>query len=703
MRKIGKILAVLIIILVVLVTIIAIALPRYIDLNAYHGYLQSLIKSTTGKDVVMGTMGISLWSGIKVYATDIQVTEKKEDLAQTVLKAEKISAQIAFWPLLRKKIRINNIIVHSPEIDYEIGQGDPFGSLLILSNIGSLVGQGTQGLPMEKSAPEGKSDFLSSFILDTSGLGHVVVKEGTLEMHKRLTTGELLSLGIERIYLNIDQSQAPPSFLIDAEASFPERGGDLKIHGTLEHLEEKKTMPFQIFLDADISKARIFSKHLLSLTGVGVESGRMNIKTEISGSMGEKINIHSEGMFGDLLLEGSTAKVYQGKPLEGTFSFKGNIKNSILGLEEIKIHIGQSVISIEGTVDLKEARPMLRFSIQGKAINYSDIRDFMSLFQFQPPSYIKGGILHADLGGKAQLGSFSIQEITGESVLDNFTVLLESLPAPIENIHCQVKISKHTLDFSAIKALFQENPIEGNIHITNFKTPESSFDLNMLGGRVTGTLFFPRQEDGGYLLGVEVEEINMNSFISTFVPDYRNIIHGKLTGKMQIRSSELFAENIMLHSAGSGSFQVKKGKITTFGLLNQVGMMLNLMGGKGIGREETPFDTLEGEFQLMQGDLKIENLFLKAPDITLRGEGRVDQDSQIDFSFHANFSHAVSQAMVASTPLLKYRMDSNGELSFPLKVEGNINKPKVSLDLNKILKKSTKEKIFNKIKSFLDR
>jgi hypothetical protein len=703
MRKIGKVLAVLVIILAGMVTIIVLALPRFIDLNAYRGYIQSLVKSTTGKDIDMGTVGISLWKGVEVYGTDIQVREKRENLMQPVLKAEKISAQVALLPLLRKKIRVSNIIIHSPEIDYRIGEGNPFGSLLLLSNIGSLVRQEVSDFPLEKGETEKKSNFLSGFSFDPSGLSKVEVKKGSIELQKILTSGDLLSLVLDKIYLNIDQSQEPSSFFIDAKASFPESGGDLYIKGTLGYPKEKGKMLLQISLDADISKGRIFSEPLLSLTGIGVDSGRMDIKSEISGLLGGEINVQSEGMFEDLLLKGSAPSIYQGQPLKGTFTFKGNMENSVLDIEEVKIHIGQSVIMIDGNVDLKEASPLLRFSIQGKAINYSEIRDLMPLLQFQPPSYIEGGTIQMDLRGKAQLGSFSIKEITGESVLNGFAIMADSLPAPIQDIQCQVKVSEHALDLVEIKALHVGNPIDGTIHIADLAAPESTFDFNVLGGRAKGNLAFPKREEGDYLLRMEAEEIDTNSFISMLSPTCRDMIHGQLAGKMQLNSAELMAENVIKNLKGSGSFNIKEGKITTFGLLEQVGKILNLMGGKGIGKEETPFESLEGQFHLMQGTLKIENLFLTAPDITLMGGGAVHQDSSIDFSFHASFSQDVSQAMVASTPLLKYRMEPNGELSFPLKVAGDINQPRVSFDLNKILERSTKKKIFNKIKDFLNR
>ncbi len=703
MGKIWKVLAVLIAALIVIIIIIAIALPRFIEIDAYQGYIQSFIKSTTGRDVEIGTVGISLWKGVEVYVKDIKVKERRENLLQPVLKAEKISAKVALVPLFRKKIRVNSVIVQAPEINYRIGEGNPFGSLLLLSNIGSFIEQGASNFSLEGGTKKGKSSFLSSFSIDTAGLGKVEVRKGAVEMQRILASGDMFTLWLDKIDLDIDHLQVPGSFSIDARASLPENGGDLTIRGTLGHLKEKEGMPLQIFLNADVLKGHIFSKPLLSLTGISVNSGRLKVKTEINGSLGGKINIQSEGKFEELLLKNPPLDIYQGKPLKGAFSFKGNMENSLLSLEEVKIHVGQSVIEIEGEVDLKESSPMLKFSVHGEAINYSEMKDLLPLLQFQIPPYIEGGTLDATLRGKAQLGSFSIKEITGESVLKDFAIMMESLPAPIQDIQCRVKISDHSLDLVGINALFQESPIEGNIHITHLQAPESTFDLNVLGGQVKGYLTFPKGAEEYYLLKMEVEKVDMSSFLSIFSPAYRDLIHGQLAGKMQLKGKEFISDTVMQSINGFGSFRIKEGRITTFGLLKQLGRILDLMGGKGIGQEETPFEYLEGQFQFIDRALKMKNLSLKASDIALKGEGTVHPDSRIDFSFHANFSQEVSQAMVVSTPLLKYRIDSNGELSFPLKVVGDINQPKVSLDLNKILKQSSKKKLLNKIKNFLNR
>lgn len=703
MKRVLKILAGMIVALAVIIIIAIITLPHFIKIDTYQEYIQSFLESATGQDIDIGTIGLSLWKGLEIYMTDVQIKEKQQGIIQPMFKAEKISARISFWSLLHKKIRLGNIIVHSPEINYRATEGNPFASLLMLSKIGTLVEQGSQDSSLRKEGKEAKSTFLSGFSFDSSGLGKVEAKKGTIQMEKKLASGEMLTLRLERVFFDIDGLQDPSSFSIDAKASFPQKGGQLNLKGTLGPIEERGKIPLNLFFDADISKGYIFSKSLSSLVGIGIEKGQVKVKSEIGGTLGGKVNIQGEGAFENLSLKGAAPEAYLNRPLKGEFSFQANMRKAVLNIEEINVRIGHSVITMSGTVDLKKSMPMLKFSIKGEAINYSDMENLLPLFSFQPPSYIDGGTLYADLNGNVKLESFLINELSGDAVLEDFGIKIESLPSPIKNINCQVKISKNNLDLSNLEATFLESKIDGNIHIKNFESPVSTFDLGVFGGHARGGLTFPKGEKERYTLNIRVEGIDVNSFISLLSPPNQNIIHGHLEGNMQLESKDLLLETLSQSVFGDGNFKVVNGRIATFGLLKQVSLLLNLMGGKGIGKEETPFEFLEGQFHLANGNLEINDLFLKSADIELKGQGTFQVDSNIDFSFNASFSPEVSNAMVASTPLLRYGVDSNGRLSFPLRISGNITHPKVLLDLDNILKQSTKKKLLNKIKDFFQK
>ncbi len=688
---------------VIIIIIAVIAAPHFIKIDAHRIYIQSFIESATGKDIDIGKIGLSLWRGFEIYMVDIQIKEKNKAIIQPIFKAKRISAKLKILPLFKKKIRLRSIIVHSPEIVYYTSEENPFNALLFLANFGTVVDEDSWETGFGKIGKKMKSSFLSGFSFDTSSFGKVKVRRGRIHIKKKIASGEMLSLGLEKVFLDIAGFQSTPSLSIEAKASFTEDSGYLKLKGTVGTIQEEGGLPLNIFLETGISNSHIFSKSLSSLIGIGIEKGQLKMTSEIGGMIGRYVSIQGNGQFEDLSLKSYGPEAYLNKSLQGIFSFKGEIRETLLDIEEIKIHLGPSVVTINGKVDLKNNVPRLKFDIKGEDISYIDLDNLLPLVGFQLPYLVKGGKLNAHLHGSLQIGSLSIKQLSGDAFIEGVEIMMESIPATVKNLECQVKISKNSLDISSLDATFQDSKINGNIHIASLEPPESTFALEIFGGQVMGRLSSPQEKEGSYSLNVDLKEIDLNSLISIFSPPNRDIFYGNFEAQMQLKGKDPLLEDLMRNLSGVGNFKAVNGRITTFGLLKQVSIILNLVGGKGIGQKETPFEFLEGQFHLDNGILEMKNLFLKSSDIDLHGDGRFQFDSSIDFSFDAIFSPEVSKAMVASMPVLRHRMDSSGNISIPLRISGNMANPKVLINIDDIIKKSAKEKFFKKIKNLFQR
>ena len=141
-----------------------------------------------------------------------------------------------------------------------------------------------------------------------------------------------------------------------------------------------------------------------------------------------------------------------------------------------------------------------------------------------------------------------------------------------------------------------------------------------------------------------------------------------------------------LESTADGILVVdKEGKIVSFGVIKQVMKALEIAGAKGIAKDETPFDRLSADFDVVQGTARTKDLEFRSPDVDGDGAGTVGPGGALHLDVLASFSKTVSDDLVAKTHALSIRQGAGGRLSVPLQVRGTIHDPSIQLDLDRVL------------------
>src|SRR5207245_1139110 len=102
--------------------------------------------------------------------------------------------------------------------------------------------------------------------------------------------------------------------------------------------------------------------------------------------------------------------------------------------------------------------------------------------------------------------------------------------------------------------------------------------------------------------------------------------------------SGLEMKPILSSASGSGVFEIARGSITSFSVLKQLAALLELAGGKGIGRDETAFDSLSAHLAIASGRASTDDLKLRASDLDLEGKGSVGLDATMKLGVTARFS-----------------------------------------------------------------
>jgi hypothetical protein len=193
-------------------------------------------------------------------------------------------------------------------------------------------------------------------------------------------------------------------------------------------------------------------------------------------------------------------------------------------------------------------------------------------------------------------------------------------------------------------------------------------------------------------MAAKVQGVDFNGLCSDFSKDLKGLIYGTLETSLDVKGRGLDTPALRSALTGKAALALRNGKLSSFGFLKQLAQVLEAAGGRGIGKDETPFDSLTGTFAIAQGRAATQDLKLVSPDLGINGKGSIGLDQSIGMNVGVVLSQAVSAAMVQKTATLKSVTNAKGELALDLTVGGTLQKPSIGVD-PKMLKRAAEEEL----------
>lgn len=260
---------------------------------------------------------------------------------------------------------------------------------------------------------------------------------------------------------------------------------------------------------------------------------------------------------------------------------------------------------------------------------------------------------------------------------------------------------------SGIRAPAQRAAIEGSARLSGVtltgidatlavdhglaRLEKAEFRVHGGAGRATGIARFG--EPGmPFRLDANVEGVDVESLASESFPASGAPIEGTLSATLGL-DGRADAARPSSTLDGTAKVEIVQGTLRSVGLLEQAAQMLEMAGGKGLGKDVTPFDTIAGTFALRGGEAATSDLRFRSHDLDLDGGGAVVLDGGLKLDVVAAFSPAASATMAGRTPQLKFRVGSDGRLTVPMKIRGSIAAPIVQIDLDRVLKEGLQKEL----------
>ncbi len=150
---------------VVIVVLLAIAVvaPFFIPLDTYKSELVAAVRQSTGRDLrIHGKVSFSLLPSLGLEANDVALSNPPGALSPDMAKLSKLELRLKLWPLLRRRIEVDKLVLVDPVIALEVDkQGRPNWRFATVAAAPSRAAQ-----PAPAPAASSGGDALSGLTLD---------------------------------------------------------------------------------------------------------------------------------------------------------------------------------------------------------------------------------------------------------------------------------------------------------------------------------------------------------------------------------------------------------------------------------------------------------------------------------------------------------------------------------------------------------
>jgi uncharacterized protein involved in outer membrane biogenesis len=621
--------------LLVLAAAVAAAVLLLVDVNRYRPQITSLAQEATGRSVRLGTLSLGLLPSPAVAVRPLEVADSAPYPGRDALRADGLSIRVSLPALLRGRLVVRSIVLESPTLTLI---RDPRGRWNFQDLIerasaaggGRGAARGGPGIAVEKAlVRSGRVLVYDDFVLP--GLRAEVDLRPIEAVIEGLGGGAALGLSI-----GLGQSVLRADARLVTDAGAPR----LRVRARAPALGA-----------ADLAR-------LLPWLGVlrppGLQIGGsidLDGEADVPVDHPETLTFKGRVTLADLSYRDAT----MARSLErigGTLSVDG--QRAVW--EGFALRAGGS--SLAGRLQMEDfRRPRIGFALSSPRLDFNELIATFGPAPGGAPDVgaAPGGATPAAgaagqeagapaglLGGMSGQGTLSVKEVRFQTF-------------DLRDVRASVALSGGVLALQEIRAGFYGGTLGGT-------------------ARVALTAAVP-----AYGLGVRLENVDVAPLLEAYDPALRGLLQGRLTGRLDLDAAGVAMDAILESARGTGSLELTRGVLTSVDVLRQLAVLLEMAGGKGIGKEQTPFESLRAALRVENRQARTDDLLLRSADLDLEGRGWVGLDATLNLDATARFSEASTSGMVQKNAGLG-RLTEGGRLVVYFNLSGDLAAPKFRLD-----------------------
>jgi AsmA protein len=469
MRKLGIAIAVIVVLLVAAALIV----PHLIDVNQYHGQIQSQLEKRLGRHVTLGNMGLRLFPP----AFDVENTIIAEDPRfasdRPFATADKLAVSVKFWPLLRKQLEVNSLELVHPHIELvrnaqgvwnfaTLGQETkPTAAQKVPPQSAPTTTTGPTGTQPAAKQPAGQLTLANLFIND----GQVAITD--LQKHQSRAV-------YDHIDLNVSDFAPDQQFSMKLTAHLPGEGKQaIWLEGKGGPIKEADMLntPFDGTLRLDQVSTGAVQKFLnsQSLNGIdAVITGDAKVKNS-GGKLASNGTIKME--------KAHIHNIDVGYPIALDYDIADDLANNVIQIRKGDLKLGATPISLAGMINTKPTPSQIDLKLTASNASIAEAARLASAFgvAFGKDVDVKGQI-NADIQAR---GAMDKPVLNGQLSARNLDISGKEILQPVKVNEITLALTPDTVRSNEFAATTGSTTINVSFALSQYSAPNSSISATL--------------------------------------------------------------------------------------------------------------------------------------------------------------------------------------------------------------------------------
>jgi AsmA protein len=620
--------------LVVLLAVVAIALPLLIDVERYRPWIEEKARQTTGRSLSLGKMSLRLFPVPALNVESVRVADGPLLPDRDALQLQKLSIRLGLGGLLRGRPEVRSLVLDRPALVLFRDAQGRWNYDDLLERAAAVPGTSGEG-----TAPRSEGPAIE--------VQSARIRGGTIQLYDdSVVPGRRVELEIGPVDATVRGWGVGRDTKVELKAGLQQ--SVLKANATISTGGEAAEAQIRI------APSRLRTADLASLLpwlGVAQVPGlEVGGEAEIEGNA--RIPLQNPGAIGFAgqvsLRDVSYKDAGMSRPLSG-LSGSLRVDGNRAVWEQFSATLGDSTLA--GQIQVEDfLRPRVGFALSSQSLNIDELAAALTTGSGVGDSEADdAGTPAAGEGGDGML-----QQVMGRGTFEFGEVLFQAFR--LSDLSASVGLKRSVVSLEELSTALYGGTLGGGMAVD-------------LSGAA------PRYRLDAGLTGIDVEPL-----LADYDPELAGLLRGLLSGNLSLATAGYEMSDLLTTAHGTGSLELSNGSLRSFSALAKIASLLEMVGGKGIGREETPFEYLRGTYSIADGKARTNDLLLHAEDLDLEGQGWIGLDATLDLAVTARFSEETTRGMVEKTSRLSSFTDSDGRLVVHLRVDGKLAEPRFGLD-----------------------
>jgi AsmA protein len=407
MKRALKIVGIVIAVLIVIVLV----LPFVVNVNTYRPRIESELTNALGRNVTVGNLSLSLWSG-SLAADNIAIADDPSFSSSPFIKAQALNVGVEILPLvLSKTLHITDLTLTQPQVNLlrdrsgkwnfsTIGTASPTkktgatapssaGQAPPSSGAGATkTSPATPSASPEQNAKETSNPKSESSIEQNLSVAKLSIKDGQVSI---ADTGKAKPHIYKNVNLTVKDFSYTSQFPLTLTADLP-GGGNINLDGNAGPINP-----------SDASMTPLQAK--LDVKGFDVgASGFIDPSAGISGIASFNGTVNSDGTQAQSSGNATVDRLKvspKGSPAQRSVALKYHTTYELqkqTGQLQADVIVGKAVAKLSGTYDLHGDSPALNMKLNADNMPVDDLETLLPALGVTLPSgsSLQGGTLSAD-------------------------------------------------------------------------------------------------------------------------------------------------------------------------------------------------------------------------------------------------------------------------------------------------------------------